>query len=578
MAAGVVEETGGLLRNGSRTSERAPMVSIRFGLSSVLLATALFSSASSACHGDGAADGSGAEAFSDGTLESRVMQTLNELAAFGNKRAGTDEDEKAAHYLEGRWQKAGLTEVHFETFTFPKFELASSSLSIGLDGAGAAPMTHEVFAYSGTGQADADIAYVGKGHPTDYDGKDVTGKIVLVDHDDTFHRTAQLALVAQHGGVAMLWASTAPNDLIQVGAASLTDGQLGPAPAISISATDAKKIRDAVTAKKSAHAAVVVKASTRPAQGRNLVGTLAGSDPSGAYIVVGAHYDTWFTGSFDNGTGVAATVAIAEDLAQRGGRKLGLRFVAYDAEEVGLFGGYDYLRKHVVLANEPMLGFVNLEEPANHNDGRKVIAHTNGSSFGAATTDPTFQSLVPINVPLDVLPPAFGGVIPTDIQGMYRFGLQGTSTFAESPFYHTNADTPDKVDAALLAGVTTHIEAALDVLDKSVPASFDIHDPKLWKPAITTSLGADHKSVVVNVVVKDDAGNVQPGATVDGWIDIDDFIRFGGQTAVADPSGTAQLTFSLDDSVTANASSWLHVTTGKTYPLSESVTAITRLR
>jgi hypothetical protein len=547
-------------------------MSIRFTLPVVVLGTVL---GSFACNSEGDAAGeSGAAALAEGTVESRVTQTLKDLADFGNKRAGSDEDARAGAYLEGRWKGAALEQVHFESFSFPKFVLASSSVSVTLDGAGAAAVTHEVFAYSGTGHADADVAYVGKGHPEDYAGKDVTGKIVLVDHDDKFHRTSQVALVAQHGGIAMLWASTAPNNLIQVGTASLTDGVAAPVPAVSIGADDAKKVRDAVTGGKPAHAVLDVQASTQRAEGRNLVGTLPGSDPSGAYVVIGAHYDTWFTGSFDNGTGVAAAVVIAEDFAKRGGRKLGLRFVAYDAEEVGLFGGYDYLRKHVVVANEPMLGFVNLEEPANDNDGLKVIAHTNGSAFGTAMTDQGVASLLPTNVAMDLLPPAFGGVIPTDIQGMYRYGLQGVSTMAGSPFYHTTADTPDKVDVSMLAGVTTHIEAALDELDKSVPASFDVHDPKLWKPAITTSFSADRRSLVVNVVVKDDAGNAQPGATVDAWVDVDDFTRFARQTATADASGAAQLTFQLDASVTTSASSWLHVTTGKAYPLSESVRAI----
>jgi hypothetical protein len=395
-----------------------------------LSALFLFMSPAFACStsaDDSSESTSAAESKAENTLQARMTQTLNDLAGFGYKRAGTDAAKRAGQYLRDRWRNAGLTAVHFEEFSFPKFELASSRLGVTLDGAPSAPK-YEVLYYSGTGRVDADIAYVGKGHPADYEGKDVRGKVVLVDRDARFHRSTQLKLVADHGGIAMLWASTAPEDLIQVGTVSLSDGALGPAPAVSISASDSQKIRDAIAANMPAHATLDVNAAVREGKGRNLVGTLEGSDANGAYFVVGAHYDTWYTGSYDNGAGVAAVVAIAEDFAKHGGRKQGLRFVAYDAEEVGLFGGYDYLRKHMIARNEPVLGFVNFETPANENDGTKALAHTNGSPFNGALIEQGLQTVYPSYIGMEVLQPLFGGVIPTDIQGMYRYGLQGTTT------------------------------------------------------------------------------------------------------------------------------------------------------
>jgi aminopeptidase YwaD len=509
-------------------------------------------------------------------LSMRLSQSLSDLASFGNKRAGTTEDVHAGNYLKRRFQDAGLEQVHFEEFTFPKFELSSSSVSLSLGGVASATSatSHEVLAYSGTGTVDADIAYVGKGHPADYVGKDVRGKLVLVDRDARFHRATQLTLVAQNGGVGMIWASTAPNDLIQVGTVSLSEGILGAVPAVSIAATPAQAIRDAIAAGQNAHGAVSVDAAIRSAGGRNLVGTLRGSDASGAYLVVGAHYDTWFTGSYDNSAGVAAVLAMAEDLAAHGGRKLTLRFVAYDAEEVGLFGGYDYLRKHVVAANEPLLGFVNLETPANDNDGTKALAHTNGSPFPTALTDQGFPTVYPSYIGMEVLQPLFGGVIPTDIQGMYRYGLQGTTTFSDSPYYHTTADTPDKVNIDLLTSSVTHFESVLNELDNATPASFEVHDPTLWKPAITTSLSSDGTELVVNVVARDAGGTAQPAAAVEAWVDQDDFTRVAHQAVTADANGAATLTLTLPASVCSGPSSWLHVTTGKTFPLSESISQV----
>ena len=62
---------------------------------------------------------------------------------------------------------------------------------------------------------------------------------------------------------------------------------------------------------------------------------------------------------------------------------------------------------------------------------------------------------------MHTVPALFGGVVPTDIQGAYRWGIPGTSTACDSPWYHTRADTPDKVDDENLARVVKGIERVI---------------------------------------------------------------------------------------------------------------------
>lgn len=497
-----------------------------------------------------------------------VGKTLNELAALGNKRVGTDEGKRAGDYIADRFRAAGLADVRFESFAFPSFRKTSSSLAVTLDGA-ATPMQHEVFYYTGVGHVDADIVDLGTGHETDYAGKDVTGKIVMVRRDTFFHRQAQAALVAKHGGVAMLYLSVSPKNLIQIGTVNDPEDGLGPVPTVTVGADDGQKIADALMGGKPAHAVIDVQASIAPSSGRNVIGRLRGSDPSGAYFLVGAHYDTWYAGSLDNGTGVAATIRIAEDFVKRGGRKLGVVFVAYDGEELGLFGGYDFLRKHVLVGAEPILGFINFEIPSNANDGAKLTGVTNGSPIRDALYDTDTHLLYGVNGGMEAVPAAFGGIIPTDIQGMYWSGVQGITTACNSPYYHTTEDTPDKLDLSFLADATLHFEAVLDELDAKTAASFAVRDPKLWKPDVTSSTQGN--DLVVKVVAKDASGAPQAGANVRVWLDVDDFTRAYKQDVVADAQGNAQVVVPAAALAMGAAARWVHVTTGQGWPLSETI-------
>lgn len=86
----------------------------------------------------------------------------------------------------------------------------------------------------------------------------------------------------------------------------------------------------------------------------NVVGVMRGGDPALAreVIVVGAHHDhlgadgrRMFPGANDDASGVSVVLALAEDLAARGERpRRTVAFVAFGAEEEGLYGSQAYVR------------------------------------------------------------------------------------------------------------------------------------------------------------------------------------------------------------------------------------------
>jgi hypothetical protein len=79
---------------------------------------------------------------------------------------------------------------------------------------------------------------------------------------------------------------------------------------------------------------------------RNVIGTLRGYDPSSdAKIIISAHYDTVkdSLGANDDGSGVAAVLAIAETLSNYSLRH-DICFIAFSGEEVGTYGSFCYAR------------------------------------------------------------------------------------------------------------------------------------------------------------------------------------------------------------------------------------------
>jgi Zn-dependent M28 family amino/carboxypeptidase len=552
----------------------APLASIGCGDSSSSNSTTTSSSSSSGSGGSGGGGGVPATYTDPAAVQARLGKTLNDLAAMGSKRSGTTAGNQAGDYVKQRFADAGYPDASFESFDFLSFDLKASSLAVTIDGA-AAPMKHDVFQYSGKGHVDADIVDVGTGHLPNYSGLDVTGKIVLVTRDPTFHREAQYKIAAQQGAAAMLYVSQAPQNLIQIGTVADPEDGLATIPTITVGADDGQTIKDALAANGTAHAVIDVDAAISPATGRNVIARLSGTDPSGAYVVVGAHYDTWYTGSTDNSAGVAMLLELAEAMAHGPKHKLGVVFVGYDGEELGLFGGYDYLRRHVLQGNEPMLAFVNLEMPGASTDpmGTRAMAHTNDGPIVPAVVQSETNQVYTLFVGMELVPGQFGGLIPTDIQGMYWSGLQGLTTYCDTPYYHTTEDTPDKLDMGFLAQGSIHMARLVETFDQFTLQTFHKHDSQTWSPTVKTTPQASG-DLLVDVEALDAYLTPQADAQVIVWVDVDDFTRAFKLETKADSAGKASVTVPKSALTMGKGKRWLHVTTGQTYPLAERLSPL----
>jgi Zn-dependent M28 family amino/carboxypeptidase len=499
-----------------------------------------------------------------------ILSTLNDLAAFGNKRVGTEPGRQAGEYVLARMQKIGLTSVHMEPFQFPRHVVDSQSLAATVDGATMSP-AFDILEGSGAGHADADIVYVGTAHPAEVAAVDLHGKIAMLDRDRGYHRSAQYNNVAAAGAVAMLYNSLADGNLIQVGSVR-TDGwsPLGPIPAITIGNADGMVLETAFKAGKTVHAVIDVQAHAEPSAGNNVIGRIEGSDSAGM-IVLGAHYDTWFTGSCDNGGGVAALLAMAERRAHEGKPRYTLVFVAYDGEEVALYGGYDYLRKHRIVGKEPILAVLNFEMPSARMSSLLGLARSNHEALDEALQTAGLGIDYPLYAGMELVPTLFGGLIPTDIQGIYRNGVPTASTAVDSPWYHTVEDTPDKVDLDAEALDVDDFDKALGLLLKDDASRFAGLDDKLWQATLTAEARGAGDPLVIDVAVTDAAGVPQANAPVDAVLLVDDFFAAADAHVLADAPGHATITFDAAAASMGAGNRFVHVSSGPTFPYVEQI-------
>ena len=117
----------------------------------------------------------------------------------------------------------------------------------------------------------------------------------------------------------------------------------------------------------------------------NVIAVLPGSSTrSDQVYLVGAHYDSVGNpGADDNASGVAGVLAAAQVLSQYHFEAT-LVFAAFDREEQGLIGSWNYSGQH---HNDDINGMVSLDMIANNNDNNLA------SIYGRAASDPIKQAL-----------------------------------------------------------------------------------------------------------------------------------------------------------------------------------------
>ena len=290
----------------------------------------------------------------------------------GGRNAGSDAEHAAADYLIGLMEEIGLSDVEKAAADCDRWQFNGASLTV--DGE-----EYDVYSYATASTPaeglTAEIVYVGDGTMWDYEGLDVTGKIVLIDIDQRANWWITYPMLeAQHQGAAAILAANVG------GFAQIADDALncqdicGPTaiPTLSIGLADSQAIQEKLSQGPVTATLVVDNEVSEGGTTYNLLGRIPGKS-SDYQIIVGGHYDVHFTGFQDDNCAVGLVLAMAKAMLDSGYQpENDIVFCLHGAEEWGSsYTQYDWTVGAWEMINNvhpewvgKTLAFLNFELPA----------------------------------------------------------------------------------------------------------------------------------------------------------------------------------------------------------------------
>ncbi|MFZ2173390.1 MAG: M20/M25/M40 family metallo-hydrolase [Rhodococcus sp. (in: high G+C Gram-positive bacteria)] len=337
-----------------------------------------------------------ANTLSSALTEAALIGHLEELEAIartndGNRAAGTAGYDASVDYVARALEDSGF-DVETPEFEFHRFDVAAESLKSGDRDFDVRALTYS--ATTGPQGLTARVVPAPKDdtpgcEPTDYDGLDVEGAVVLVDRGVCQFAVKQ-EVAAARGAAAVLVVNNVEGP---VAGGTLGDPDAAKIPTGGVSTADG-----AALAQAGGDITLTLDTSTETDTSRNVIAqTRTGSTDD--VVMVGAHLDSVPEGPGinDNGTGVAAILETAVQLGGSPDIENAVRFAFWGAEEVGLLGSEAYVdgltedeRAHIALyLNFDMLGSENAGYLAYDGDNSDDVGEGPGPE-GSAAIERTF--------------------------------------------------------------------------------------------------------------------------------------------------------------------------------------------
>lgn len=290
----------------------------------------------------------------------------------GGRNAGSDAEHATADYLAGLMEEIGLSDVEKAAADCDRWQFNGASLTV--DGE-----EYTVYSYATASTPaeglTAEIVYVGDGTMWDYEGLDVTGKIVLIDIDQRSNWWITYPMLeAQHQGAAAILAANV-GGFAQVADDALNCQDIcGPTaiPTLSIGLADSQAIQAKLSEGPVTATLVVDNEVSEDGTTYNVLGRIPGKS-SDYQIIVGGHYDVHFTGFQDDNCAVGLVLAMAKGMIDSGYQpENDIVFCLHGAEEWGSsYTQYDWTVGAWEMINNvhpewvgKTLAFLNFELPA----------------------------------------------------------------------------------------------------------------------------------------------------------------------------------------------------------------------
>lgn len=426
---------------------------------------------------------------------------------FWGRIAGSAAEHATADYVADRFREFGLTDVRTEWVQGQEqwWPLEWSVTLMGDPAYG--PGTQDYPLDSAfpaiqlkTGALDvrdleAELEFVGLGHPVDLVGRDLTGKIAVVHgvlQPDPFFQTARGYIdgVVEAGAIGVLTMLDAPGNHQY----ALED--MGPPglPCFILGGDDGRFLEDVIAVAGTANpprARVSLTAELRDSwRGKNVVGLIPGQIDE--YVVIVAHLDGYFESANDNGAGIAAMIALAEyyansDVARP---RRNLLFVGTSGHHEFSDGVESFIVEHPEILDKTVLVF-NVEHPSmiwsyyrgelkfkNMTVPGQLITTTSQATRGLTVSNGNPLLISYYRDAIDryglVIDSEVGRQPTGDAYGFFLAGYTVAQILDANLWYHSSGDLPDVIHPAGLERATRLYAYVLDRIDESSRAELSV--------------------------------------------------------------------------------------------------------
>ena len=437
--------------------------------------------------------------------------------------AGSKAAHETAIWIRQEMERIGLADVSMESYPIHAYELNGSSLSITASGETFATTAMAQTPPTPKGGITSELIDVGNGTRAEYEGKDVTGKIVLLSFswEKQFYFNATMYEAKLRGAAGIIYdflgQQIIPDSLYSYPLSPFKDQTI---PALNISHNSMADLRAKLETGSLKVNMELDAVDAFDGIDHNVIGYIHGKKYPDELIIIGDHFDHYFYGALDCGTCVGSVLGLAKAFVDSGYQPdRTLVFVAHGAEENGwhtpwgpyINGAWNLIaNQHPDWAGRTVAFF-----------GWDWSGDINSTSINANTyTNEVHSFLESIKQPIDAYftkhapwsayyepatIPEDGGLshqgwdaLAYSNRGVPVFDLSASGTKPELPSaYHTQFDDLSRIsgEAMALGMVATGIAAI--TLDRTDITPYDF---ATWTTRLETLLGTDQAELLTHGV------------------------------------------------------------------------------
>lgn len=320
----------------------------------------------------------------------KKMERFRTNPVLGYRTAGSAAEIETGNMLAEEMKAVGLQDIHMDRIQVDSWEFKKAVMRFADDTG--KEYEFQLGAYQTNfvtrGFEPYELIYLGKGTEKDYEGREVSGRLVMVEINqrDEWWINFPVYQAYKKGAAGVI--AVQDNGYGEIDRTALNAQDIaGPshAPAFSMSQADAEILKQAMKEGKLIRVMFDADSQVKECQpAYNVWGVIPGKKTE-EKILLSAHYDSYFSGFQDDNTAVAMIISIARSLIQSGYRpERTIVVCALAAEEWGITNSkYDWSTgawQQVFRVRPEWQGQVvvdlNFELPAHAHDRRDAIRST----------------------------------------------------------------------------------------------------------------------------------------------------------------------------------------------------------